>query len=109
MKRLIDWLRRKTPQQSIAGKEGQRTLGVRVNSERAEENDYIDETSFNWPATNRLEHSGSGNNILIQDQCDHEDTVPLITLTPGDDSLPVAEEDIGVDPYNTGRFGTASK
>ncbi len=81
MKRLIEWLRRETRLQSIASSD-----------------DSSDK------AADRIEDSGPGKDT--QDQCDFEDTAPYATFELEDGPLSDAEEDIGVDPYNTSRFDT---
>jgi len=81
MKRLIEWLIRETRLQSIASSD-----------------DSSDK------AADRIEDSGPGKDT--QDQCDFEDTAPYATFELEDGPLSDAEEDIGVDPYNTSRFDT---
>ena len=101
MKRLIKWLRRNTPQQSVTGEADQR---VKARSEQKKEEDYSDNSSFDWEAPDRIEDSGPGKDT--QDQCDFEDTATYATLDLEDGPLSDAEEDIGVDPYNTSRIDT---
>ena len=105
MKRLIKWLRRDTPQQSVTGEADQRDVGVRP--EQKTEDEYSDDSSFDCEASDRIEDSGPGKDT--QDQCDFEDTAPHATLELEDGPLSDAEEDIGVDPYNTSRFDTENK
>ncbi len=100
MKRVIKPPRRDKPQQSIASEVKQRG----VKSEQETEDEYSDSSSFNWEETDQRGSSGPGENSLKQDQCDFEDTAPQTILELEDEPLP--EENIGVDPYNKGRFDT---
>ena len=109
MKCFIKWLRRDTPQQSIASEEDQYPVGARGRPEQKTESDYSDDSSFNWEVTDRIESSGPRKNTLIQDQCDHEDTVPHTTLKLDDDPLSGAEEDVGANPYDTAHFDAENK
>ncbi len=96
MKRVIKAPRRDKPQQSIASEAKQR--GVKPDQET--KNEYRDDSSFNWEETDQHESSGPGGNR-------NEDSVLQITLELEDE--PLAEENIGVDPYNKGRFDTGNK
>ena len=107
MKRFINWLRRNTAQQSIDCTADQLDVGVRP--EQKKDGEYSDDSSYNWDSANRNESSRPGEDTPIQDECDHEDTVPQTILKLDDGSSRSAEEDTGVDPYNTGRFDTESK
>ena len=109
MKGFINWLRRDTAQQSITSEADQRDVGVKVRLEQKKEDEYSDVSSYNWEAAGRNESSGSSKDKPKPDQCDHEDTVPHITLKLEDGPSSGTEEDIGVDPYNTGRFDTENK
>lgn len=109
IKRILKWLRRETPQQSTASEADQRDAGPRVTPEQKIEDEYSEDSSFNWEATDQIEGSGSRKGAPVPDQSAYEDTVPLPALELEDDPSSSAEEDIGVDPYNTGRFDTAKK
>ena len=114
MKRFFRWPRRDKPQQSIASEVKQRG----VKSEQETEDEYSDSSSFDWEETDQHESSGPGGNAPKPDQCDHEDledtapqtilevedTAPQTILELEDEPLP--EENIGIDPYNKGRFDT---
>jgi hypothetical protein len=106
MKRFIKWLRRHTPQQSVTGDTDQR---ARVKPEQKTEDEYNDNSSFHWEAADRNESSDSNKDTPKPDPSDNEDAAPLATLELEDGPLSIAEEDIGVDPYNTGSFDTEKK
>ena len=106
IQRIIKWLRREI-QQSIAGDVDQRKVGVKPD--RKSEDKFGDDSSYNWEAADRNESSDSNKDTPKPDQSDNEDTVPQTTLKLEQDSLSDAEEDTGVDPYNTGRFDTKNK
>ncbi len=105
MKRIRKWLGPDSPQQSVTGEADQRDVGVK--SEQKTEDEYSDDSSFDWEASNPIEDSDPGKDT--QDHCDFEDTAPHATLELEDGPLSYAEEDIGVDPYNTSRFDTENK
>ena len=109
MQRFIQWLRGRTPQQSIAREADQCDVGVKVKAEQKTDGDYSADSSFSWEVTDRNEIVDPGKNIPIQDQCDCEDNVRHTTRELADDPLSGTEGDIGVDPYNTARFDTARK
>ena len=91
MKRIRKWLRRDTPQQS---------------TDVEAEGEHSDDSSFSWPWTDQADSSIFDTSSLVTEKSEDENTVPLATLRLEDDPLFSAEEDIGVDPYNTGRFDT---
>ena len=93
MKRVIKPPRRDKPQQSIASEVKQRG----VKSVQEAEDEYRDDSSFNWKATDGIESKGP-------EETRNEDSVLQTTLELEDD--PLSEEDIGVDPYSTARFNT---
>ncbi len=107
MKHLIERPRRETQQQAVTGEAEQRDVGVRP--EQKTENEYSVDSSFDWEAPDRIENNDPGTNTLVQDQCDYEVTVPHSTFKLVDDPLSRAEEDIGVDPYNSSRFETENR
>ncbi len=107
MKRIIKWLRRDTPPQSIASEADQRDVGIKP--EQKTEDEYSDVSSYNWEAIDRNESSDSGKDTPKPEQIDSMVTAPLTTLKLEDDPMSVTEEDTGVDPYNTGRFDTKNK
>ena len=106
MKRLIKWLRRDKSQQSIAGKEDQVDVGIRVRPEQKKEDEYSDDSSFNWFETGQADSSIFDTGSLATEKSEDENAVPHKALELEGDSLCSGEEDNGVDPYNTGRFGT---
>jgi len=109
MKRFIQWLRRHPQQQSIASEADQRDVGAKVKPELKAEGDYSDDSSFNWEGIDRIENFNPGKTTQIQDRRDCEDIVLHTTRESADDPLSGAEENIGVDPYNTARFDTENK
>jgi hypothetical protein len=52
----------------------------------------------------KIVDGGPGKNVLIRNKYVREDTGTHETLKIVDDSLLETEEEIGADPYNTGRF-----
>jgi len=107
MKRLIKWLRRDTQQQSAAKEAEQPPVGVRVRSET--EDNYSDDSSFSWAWTDQADSSIFDTGNLIIEKSENKDAVPQKTLTLEGDLLCDAEESMGIDPYNTGRFDIENK
>ena len=104
MKRFIRWLRRDKPQQSTAGEADERDVGVKVRPEQKKEAEYSNDSSYSWEVADRNDNSGFSNDTSKPDQSDYEDTVPQTTLELEGDPLSDVEEDVGVDPYDTGRL-----
>jgi hypothetical protein len=105
IKRFRKWLRPDAPQPSFVSETNQRAVGVRPGQKMKDE--YTDESSLNWEVIDMIERSDPETTNRLQDECDYEVTNPHSTLRLDDDSLFGVGEDIGVDPYNTGRFDTA--
>lgn len=105
IKRFRKWLRPDAPQPTFVGEANQRAVGVRP--EQKSKDEYTDESSLNWEVIDMIESSDPDTINLIHGECDYEVTNPHTTLGLEDDRLFGAGEDIGVDPYNTGRFDTA--
>ena len=106
MKHLIKWLRRDKSKQSIAGKEDKGDVSVRVRPEQKKEDDYNNDSDFSWSWAAQADSSIFDTGRSITEKSDDENTVPHKALDLEDVSLCSAEEDNGVDPYNTGRFDT---
>ncbi len=107
MKRVIEWLRRDTQQRSAANEAEQAPVGVRVRSET--EGKYSDDSSFNWFGIDQADSSIFDTGNLIIEKSEDKNAVSHKALELEGDSLCSAEEDTGVDPYNTGRFDTENK
>ncbi len=106
MKRFFMWLRRDTPQQSTDVEADQSDVGVKVRSEKQTEGEHGDDSSVSWLGIDQADSSIFDTGQLVTEKSEGKDAVPHSTLRLEDDPPPGAEEDIGVDPYNTGRFDT---
>ena len=104
MKRIIRWLRRDKSQPSETD---QRDVGVRPKQKT--EGGHSDDSSIYlfWPeqADSSIFNTGSLNIEKSEDR----NAVSHRTPDPEGDSLCAAEENTGIDPYNTGRFDTEKK
>jgi len=110
MKRIWEWLRRDTPQQSTDVEADQSDVGVKkVRSENETEGEHSDDSSFSWPWTDQADSSIFDTSSLVTEKSEDKNTVPLATLKLEDDPSADAEENMGIDPYNTGRFNTENK
>ena len=101
MKRIIKWLRRDTPQQSEVD---QRDVGVRPKQKIKGEHGDDSSLYLSWP--DQADSSIFDTGKLVIDKSEIENTVPHKALDLENDALSDSEEDIGIDPYNTGRFDT---
>ncbi len=107
LKRFFKWLRRDTPQQSIASKADQGDVGVKVRSEKETEDEYSDDCSVSWLGIDQADSSIFDTGRLVTEKSEDQNAVSQSTLKLEDD--PLSEEDIGVDPYDTARFDTENK
>ncbi len=60
--------------------------------------------SFSSDVGGRIDDGGPGKNVLIRNKYVREDTGTHETLKILDDSILENEDEMGADPYNTGRF-----
>jgi hypothetical protein len=113
MQRLFKWLARKISPDKAAPKSALRRAGdkrmpqpqpqpvpkpVRQPRPKTEPVGYAAEVG------GKIEDGGPGKNVLVRSKYVREDTGTHETLTIIDDSLVQADDDDGLDPYNTGRF-----
>ncbi len=106
MKFLRKWLEPDLKQQSATNEAGKAPIGVRVRSEEGTEDEHSDDSSFSWFGINQADSSIFDTGTLVTEKSEDKNAVSHSTLRLEDDPSPSAEEDIGVDPYNTGRFDT---
>ena len=105
MKRIHNWLKRKTPQQYIGVEAQQCAVGVRVRPERNGVDEYRDDVEHNWQEEEPMENSCPETSTLVQD--DYEVTVPHAILKLEEYPVRDAKEKNGNDPYSTGCFDSA--
>lgn len=105
MKRFLNWVK------SIFGSEtpkpdaSLRVSGVRVRPKPASRPARPAEpVDFSPDVGGRIADGGPGKNVLIRNRLVREDTGTHETLKILDDSLLETDEEVGADPYNTGRF-----
>jgi hypothetical protein len=114
MQRLFNWLARKISPDKAAPKRALRRTGdkrmppsqpapkpVRQPRPKTKPVGYAAEVG------GKIEDGGPGKNVLVRNKYVREDTSTHETLTIIDDSLAEANEDDGLDPYNTGRFDSS--
>jgi hypothetical protein len=104
MKRFITWRRRDTRQNSVTCEADQRDVGVRP--EQKTEGEHSDDSFFSWSWANQADTSVFDTGHLVTEKSENKNAVSHKTPDLEGDSACNAEEDIGVDPYNTGRFDT---
>ena len=109
MKGFINWLRRDTAQQSITSEADRRDVGVKVRPEQKKEDEYSDDSSYNWEVAGQNERSASSKDTSKPEQINNAITVSQTILKLEDGPSSGTEEDVGADPYNTGRFDTENK
>jgi hypothetical protein len=107
MQRLFKWLARKiSPDKAAPQHSLRRTGDKRVPAPRPaiQRHPKIETVDFSTELGGKIEDGGPGKNVLVRNKYIREDTGTHETLTIIDDSLLEADEDGGLDPYNTGRF-----
>ncbi len=111
MQRLLKWLARKISPDKAAPQNARRRAGDKrmpqsqpvpkpVRQPRPKPKPVDDAAEVGG----KIEDGGPGKNVLVRNKYVREDTGTHETLTIIDDSLHQADEDDGLDPYNTGRF-----
>ena len=105
MKIFNRWLKLGSKREGTAKEVEHSTDEVSVNQEQDTDEGYDDESSFNWRGKDQ-DDSGIPDSLRgTDDEKSSTDTVTVRTLVLDEDSTyTVEEEDLGVDPYNTGRF-----
>ena len=105
MARFLDWLR-----EIIAGEESEPEEPIWQSPARGRstppkpvprDNEAVD---FSSDLGGKIVDGGPGKNVLIKNKYVREDTGTHETLKIVDDSILETEEEMGADPYNTGRF-----
>lgn len=107
MQRLIKWLAKKIfPDKEEHSHALRRTGDMRMPRPRTavQHHPKVDTVDFSSELGGKIEDGGPGKNVLVRNKYIREDTGTHETLTIVDDSLLEADEDGGLDPYNTGRF-----
>ena len=110
MKRFIKWFRRDTPQQSIASEADQGDVGADVRPDQITEDENSAESSSTGSVLDQVDSSIFDTGALnieksesAESEIDDEDTARTSTLKLEHELWP-DDEDIGVDPYNSGRI-----
>ncbi len=111
MKRFLKWLRRDTPQQSIASEADRGDVGADVRPNQKTEDENSAESSSTWFGIDQADSSIFGTGSLdieksedAKSESDNENTVGVSTLNLEEELWP--DDEAGVDPYNTGSFDT---
>ena len=115
MKHFFKWLRRDRPQQSIASGADQDDVGADVRPDQITEDDNSAESSSTRSVLDQADSGIFGTGSLdtensedAKSESDSENTVGVSTLNLEKELWP-DDEDIGVDPYNTGRFDSENE
>lgn len=107
MNRFLTWLghklfpRRATPESVLRRTTRRARPAAKAPKPRAKMPGVVE---FDSEVSGRIEDGGPGKNVLIRNKYVREDTGTHDTLKIIDDSLLEDEEEVGIDPYNTGRF-----
>ncbi len=104
MKFFRKWLKPDPKQQSAANEAEQAPVSIRVRSEEETEGEHSDDSSFSWFGIDQADSSIFDTGRSVTEKPEDKNAVSRSTLRLEDGPPPGAEEDIGVDPYNTGRF-----
>lgn len=108
MLRSIKWLTNKIFPGKKPVTKSLRRSGPRVMPRPAGQRRAITETvEFSAEVGGRIEDGGPGKNVLVRNKYIREDTGTHETLTIIDESILEADDETGIDPYNSGRFDRA--
>ena len=107
--KILNWIRSaKSPKNAGARARPQKPLYDRHKSEnrrktadRRKRPEYVE---LDPKTADKLKNSESGNNELIRNKYQREDTGTHDNLKIIDDSMIDSGEETGIDPYNTGNF-----
>ena len=94
MKRFINWLTSDSRKQSAANEA---------------EGEHSDNYSFSWTEIDQADSSIFDTRSLYIEKSEDKNAVSHMTPDLEGDSLCGAEEDMGFDPYDSGRFDTGNK
>lgn len=64
----------------------------------------LDDETYTSDVGGRIADGGPGKNVLVRSKYVREDTGTHETLKIVDDSIFINDDELGADPYNTGRF-----
>jgi len=111
MSRIVDWLKTRLGLEEPEPEESLWQSGVHVRPKprprpKAEQQAPPEKeaASFSSDVGGKIIDGGPGKNVLIRNKYVREDTGTHETLKIVDDTLLESGEDLGDDPYNTGRF-----
>ncbi len=111
MNRFLEWLKRGTPQQSIASDADQDNVYADVRPDQRTEDENSTESSFTRFVLDQADSSIFGTGRLdieksedAESEIDDEHTDHIATLKLEEELWP--DDEAGVDPYNTGSFDT---
>lgn len=108
MQQFLKWLGSKLFPREAASQPPLRQTGVRVRPLSARpEAPRPKAVKFASSVNGTIADGGPGKNVLIRNKFVREDTGTHDSLKILDASLLEAEEESGIDPYNTGRFDRA--
>jgi hypothetical protein len=115
MKRFFKWLRRDTRQQSNASEADQGNVGADIRPDQTTENRNSAQFSLTCFGTDQTDSGIFGTGRLdieksedTKSESDNKNTVGVATLNLENKLWP-DDENIGVDPYNTGSFGNKNE
>ena len=105
MQQFLRWLGLRLFPPKAAAEPPPRPVGVRVRPPAARPQPAARKpVEFTAEVGGKVVDGGPGKNVFVRNRFVREDTGTHETLKILDDSLLEAEEEAGIDPYNTGRF-----
>jgi hypothetical protein len=108
MQQFLRWLGLRLFPQKAAPEPPPRPVGVRVRPPAARVKPPTPQpVPFTAEVSGTVVDGGPGKNVFVRNRYVREDSGTHETLKILDDSLLGAEEEAGIDPYNTGRFDRA--
>jgi hypothetical protein len=112
MQQFLKWLGTRLFPNEAPPKPAPQPVGVRVRppAERSRAARRVAEppaVDFSPQVDGTVVENGPGKNVLVRNRFVREDTGTHETLKILDVSVDEAQEEVGIDPYNTGRFDRA--
>ena len=109
MERFLDWLKTRLGLEDPEPEQPLWQPGVHVRPRhrpKPQKSPTVkpEPVDFSADVGGRIADGGPGKNVLIRNKYVREDTGTHDTLKIVDDSLLETDEEVGADPYNTGRF-----
>jgi hypothetical protein len=105
---ILDWFTQRPRKRKATRNESLRKTGSYVAPAKPRHKSAREQgPAYSGHVSGRIVDGGSGKNVLMRNKYVREDTGTHETLKIVDDSILEDDDEVGADPYNTGRFDRA--